>query len=347
MMQSNLEKEIYQQPEILSKLIAEQSPKIEKLAEQLRSYSPRFIIIAARGTSDHAAVYAKYLFSCINLIPTGLAMPSLHTLYRVSPDFKGGLVIGISQSGQTPDVRAVMEAAQQQGVPTIAITNVKDSPLSATSDHTILMDVGGEKSVAASKTFTSQLAAVAMLAAYYSENEQLIAELDLLPGYMQSALEQRPVAQAIAKRFALKNHAVIVGRGFNHCTTQEIALKIKELSYMFAQPYSAADFRHGPIAILEPGIPVLTIAMRGNALADMESMIDDIRWTDADLAIMTNVDWLDHYSSNIIRMPEELPDWLSPIVCTVPGQLLALHLALEKGLDPDKPRGLNKVTLTY
>jgi glucosamine--fructose-6-phosphate aminotransferase (isomerizing) len=240
-----------------------------------------------------------------------------------------------------------MESAQQQGVPTIAITNTKDAPISAISDDTILMDVGDEKSVAASKTYTSQLTAVAMLAAYYSEDEQLITDLELLPEYTQAALDQWSAAQAISKSFATTNHAVIVGRGFNYCTTHEIALKIKELSYMIAQPYSAADFRHGPIAILEPGFPVLTIAMRGKALGDMESMIDEIRWTDANLAIMTNVDWLDHYSKNIIRLPEELPDWLSPIVCTIPGQILALHLALEKGLDPDKPRRLNKITLTY
>lgn len=346
-MQSNFEKEIYQQPDIIKKLIAEQRPRIEKLARQLRSYSPRFVSIAARGTSDHAAIYAKYLFSGINCIPTGLAIPSLHTLYRSYPDLSGGLVIGISQSGQTPDVRAVMESAQQQGVPTISITNTKDAPISAISDHTILMDVEDEKSVAASKTYTSQLTAVAMLAAYYSEDEQLITDLELLPEYMRAALDQRSAAQAISKSFATKNHAVIVGRGFNHCTTHEIALKIKELSYMIAQPYSAADFRHGPIAILEPGFPVLTIAMRGKALGDMESMIDEIRWTDANLAIMTNVNWLDHYSKNIIRLPEELPDWLSPIACTIPGQMLALHLALERGLDPDKPRRLNKITLTY
>jgi len=171
--------------------------------------------------------------------------------------------------------------------------------------------------------------------------------LNSIPGYIQTVLEQRPVAKKIAERFSKKNHVAIVGRGFNHCTSQEIALKIKELAYMIAQPYSAADFRHGPIAMLETGFPVLAIAMRGQALSDMEDMIESIRWTDADLTIMTNVDWLDKYSEDILRLPEDLPDWLSPIVCTVPGQLLALHLSLAKGIDPDNPRGLKKVTLTY
>jgi glucosamine--fructose-6-phosphate aminotransferase (isomerizing) len=347
MMTSILEKEIYQQPEVIERLITKHSAEIGELADSLRKNPPRFVLIAARGTSDNAAIYSKYLFSGINRIPAGLAMPSLHTLYRVSPDMRDGLVIGISQSGQTPDVRAVLEAAQNQGVPTISITNAVDAPIESIADHTILLDAGEEKSVAASKTFTSQLTAVAMLAAFYSGDHKLIDELDMLPGNIQTVLEQRPVTQTIAKRFSKKNHVAIVGRGFNYCTSHEIALKIKELSYMIAQPYSAADFRHGPIALLETGFPVLAIAIRGKALSDMEDMIKAIRWTDADLAIMTNVNWLDKYNEDIIQLPEDMPDWLSPIVCTVPGQLLALHLSLEKGVDPDKPRGLKKVTLTY
>jgi glucosamine--fructose-6-phosphate aminotransferase (isomerizing) len=346
-MTSILEKEIYQQPEVIERLITKHSAEVGELAAELRNNPPRFVLIAARGTSDNAAIYSKYLFTGINRIPAGLAMPSLHTLYRVSPDMRDGLVIGISQSGQTPDVRAVLEAAQNQGVPTISITNAPDTPIGSIADHTILLEAEEEKSIAASKTFTSQLTAVAMLAAHYSDDKDRIEEINLIPGYIQTVLEQRPVTQSIAERFSKKNHIAIVGRGFNHCTTHEIALKIKELSYMVAQPYSAADFRHGPIAMLEPGFPVLAIAIRGKALSDMEDMVEKIRWMGADLAIMTNIDWLDKYSNDIIRLPEEMPDWLSPIVCTVPGQLLALNLSLEKGIDPDKPRALKKVTLTY
>ena len=342
-----LEKEIYQQPEVIEKMITKHSAAIGELAGNLRKNPPRFVLIAARGTSDHAAIYCKYLFTGINGIPAGLAMPSLHTLYRITPDLRGGLVVGISQSGQTPDVRAVLEAARNQEVPTISITNSKDAPIASIADHTIILEAEEEKSVAASKTYTSQLTAIAMLTAYYSGDSKLIEQLDSIPVFINTALLQRPVTQRIAERFKQKEHVAIVSRGFNYCTSQEIALKIKELAYMVAQPYSAADFRHGPIAMLDSGFPVLAIAMRGKALSDMEDMIASIHSTDADLTLMTNVDWLDKYSENIIRLPEKLPDWLSPIVCTVPGQLLALHLSLAKGIDPDKPRGLNKVTLTY
>lgn len=346
-MTSFLEKEIYQQPDVINNLITKHSSDIEKITNSLRKKTPRFALIAARGTSDNAAIYAKYLLSGINKIPSGLAMPSLYTLYQFIPDMRDGLVIGISQSGQTPDVRAVLEAAQHQGVPTISITNTKDAPITSIADYNILVDAGEERSVAASKTYTGQLTAVAMLSAYLSADKQRIDDLISLPNYIQAALTQKSITQSIADRFSEKNHIAIVSRGYNFCTAHEIALKIKELSYMIAQSYSAADFRHGPIAMLEPGFPVLALAVRGKALSDMEDMIESIRWTDADLAIMTNAPWTEKFSKDLILLPEDLPEWLSPIVCTVPGQLLALQLSLAKGVDPDKPRGLSKVTLTY
>jgi glucosamine--fructose-6-phosphate aminotransferase (isomerizing) len=346
-MTSILEQEIFQQPDVIRNLVITKSAQIGGLADTLRRKPPRFILIAARGTSDHAAIYAKYLFSGINKIPVGLAMPSLYTLYQQIPVMDDGLVIGISQSGQTPDVHTVLEEAQRQGVPTISISNAKDAPIAGIANHNIILDVDEEKSIAASKTYTGQLTAVAMLVAYLSGDEKLISDLDSLADYILDSLSQKSATQSIAERFSNKNHIAIVGRGYNHCTTHEIALKIKELSYMVAQPYSAADFRHGPIAMLETGFPVLAIAVKGRALSDMESMIEAIRWTDADLAIMTNAPWLHKFTKIPIHLPDEMPEWLSPIVSTVPGQLLALHLSLVKGVDPDKPRGLRKITLTY
>jgi glucosamine--fructose-6-phosphate aminotransferase (isomerizing) len=186
-----------------------------------------------------------------------------------------------------------------------------------------------------------------MLAAHLGQDGARISELDQLPTMVEEALSQKAATKSIAERFSNKNHIAIVGRGYNHCTTHEIALKIKELAYMVAQPYSAADFRHGPIAMLESGFPVISIAVKGKALNDMENLIEAIRWTGADQAIMTNAPWLSKHSQLIIKLPEEMPEWLSPIVATIPGQLLALHLSLAKNVDPDKPRGLKKITLTF
>ncbi|UCD99713.1 MAG: SIS domain-containing protein [Chloroflexota bacterium] len=346
-MKSVYEEEIFQQPDVIRNVVITKSAQIASLAINILKKPPKFIMIAARGTSDNAAIYAKYLFTGINRIPVGLAMPSLFTLYQQKPILEEGLVIGISQSGQTPDVHAVLEEANRQGVPTISITNTEESPLASLADFNIIVDAGEERSVAASKTYTSQLTVIAMLSAFLSRDDKSIDDLQRLANYVDEALSQMHVTKLISSRLKEKDHIAIVGRGFNYCTTHEIALKIKELSYMIAQSYSAADFRHGPIAMLEPGFPVVAIAVKGKALTDMESMIKSIQWTDADLEIMTNAPWLMKITKNPILLPEEMPEWLSPIVSTIPGQMLALNLSLAKGIDPDKPRGLKKVTLTY
>ena len=234
-MTSYFEKEIFQQPEVIGNLVQTHSAQFEELADTLRENPPSFILIAARGTSDNAAIYAKYLLSGINKIPVGLAMPSLFTLYHHLPILKDGLVIGISQSGQTPDVRAVLEEAQRQGVPTLSITNVPDAPIAKIADHNIILEAQEEKSIAASKTFTGQLTAVAMLVAYLSGDRKRIADLNSLPGYVQAALTQKSVTQTIAERFSKKDHIAVVGRGYTYCTIHEIALKIKEISYIVAQ----------------------------------------------------------------------------------------------------------------
>ena len=346
MITSNFESDILQQPSVIRQLIKDKTDQISELAGYLRSAAPRFILIAARGTSDNAAIYAKYLFSSINRTPGGLAMPSLYSLYKSPPDMSGGLVVGISQSGQTPDVLSVIEEANRQNVPTLSITNDGDSPIARLADNAIVLDVGEEKSVPASKTYLAQLVVVAMLAAHWSEELGYVDDVGRLAGLIEEVLAQGRMVERAARRFGKQDHLVVIGRGLNHCTTYEIALKIKELSYMAAQAYSAADFRHGPIAVLEAGYPVIAIAPNGEALSDMRSMVEEAIRTKADLCVVSNVDDVLDKALFPVRLPDELPEWLSPIVATVPGQLLALHLSLFKGIDPDNPRGLSKVTRT-
>jgi glucosamine--fructose-6-phosphate aminotransferase (isomerizing) len=345
-MKTNFESDIYSQPEVIRKMVADNSNSIADLAQYVRSKSPRFVLIAARGTSDNAAVYAKYLFGALNKTPVGLAMPSLYSLYQQPPDMRGGVVIGISQSGQTPDVLSIIEEAKKQKVPNLSITNEVASPIAKLADHAIILSAGKEMSVPASKTYTAQMVALAQIAAHWSGDQQYLDDLSRLSGLIEEVLTQHENVITVAKAFGHKDHLIVVGRGMNHCTTAEIALKIKELSYMVAQAYSAADFRHGPIAMLEEGFPVVSVAPRGKTIGDMRSMIADIRATGANQAVISNDAALLAISKLPVQLPESLPEWLSPIVATVPGQLLALHLALEKGLDPDKPRGLKKVTLT-
>ena len=346
-MKTNYEIDIYQQPNIIRRMIQENSDQIMSLSHELRSWAPRFALIAARGTSDNAAIYAKYLLGAFIRLPVGLAIPSLYTIYRQPPAMKEGVIIGISQSGQTPDVLAVLAEARKQGAPTISITNDANSPIARAADHSISLNVGEEKSVPASKTYTAQLATIAMLTAYWSNEERLIGELDTLGALTEQVLGQNHVIEKIARCFGSKNYLVVVGRGFNQCTTFEIALKIKELSYMVAEAYSAADFRHGPVAMLESGFPVVAIAPKGQAFSDMAAMISEMKPLNPDLAILSNDESLLSQTNMPVRLPADLPEWLSPIVATIPGQLLALYLCQIKGYDPDKPRGLKKVTLTY
>ena len=345
-MTSNLENEIYQQPVVLQRFLHEKTESVARVAEAIRAEAPRFFVIAARGTSDNAATYAKYIFAAINGTPVALAMPSLYTLYNQPPDMRGGWVIGISQSGQSPDIQAVLEEAKRQNVSTLTITNDPDSPLADMADHVIALGAGEEKSVAASKTYTAELMAIASLSAHLAGAPERVVELDRISSYAEIVLKEAPAVAGIARRFYRHDQLVVVSRGFNYCTTFEIALKIKELAYIAAQAYSSADFLHGPIAMLQKGFPVLAVACVGKAHQKMLGLIEELRPLAVELALITNDEFLLKKTGGSVRLPIDMPEWLSPIISVIPGQLLALNLAVERGYDPDSPRGLRKVTLT-
>lgn len=339
--------EIFQQPDVFNNLISQQQDQIVTLASQLRKKQPKSILIAARGTSDNAATYAKYLFSSIAGIPTGLAIPSLYTIYEQPPDIRDGLVIGISQSGQGIDILAVLKDARKKGVTTLAITNDENSPLADASEFSINVNAGKENAVAASKTYTGQLLALALLIAGWVEDNRKLREIHHIPNWGGEALTQHPAAKEWAKWIADATRMVVLARGYNHCTSYEIALKIKELTYSSADAYSAADFHHGPKAMLEKDFPVIAVAPQDKTLDDMRNIIKEVMELDVRLGIISNVDDVLSLSSHAIHLPKDMPGWLSPIISIIPGQLLALELALAKGLDVDNPRGLKKVTLTY
>jgi len=343
---SAYQKEIYEQPEVHKVLIEKHQEKIFELASIFRSKQYKFILIAARGTSDNAATYAKYLFSSFVGIPTGLAIPSLYTIYNQIPDMSGGLVIGISQSGQASDIIAVLQQAREAGVDTLAITNDKKSPMAEISKYTIDVCAGEERAVAASKSYTAEVLAVAILAAAWSNDTQKINEIQHIPEWDNRVLEQHDSVKKIAQWYSDIDKLIILGRGFNHCTTSEIALKVKEITYVTAEAFSAADFRHGPIALLEKGFPVVAVAPMGKTLDDMRELIEEVKQRDVRLAVISNDKKALSESQFSVQFPGELPEWLSPIIITIPGQLLALELAVVKGLNIDHPRGLKKVTLT-
>jgi glucosamine--fructose-6-phosphate aminotransferase (isomerizing) len=257
---------------------------------------------------------------------------------------EGALVIGISQSGQSPDIVNVIEEGRRQGVPTIAITNDLEAPLAVAAEYKIGLGVGKEHSVAATKTYTAQLTALALLAQCLAETPVHLDPLEAVPEALEQALRSEAQARAAAKILANSDHTVVIGRGFNYSTAWEIALKCKELAYIQAEPYSSADFLHGPIAMVDAGFPVNLISMGDTFREELYILGKTLQERGAQL--ITIGDTAIEGQELRIPVPSGLPEWLTPLVTIVPGQLLAYHLARARGFDPDKPRLIRKVTLT-
>jgi glucosamine--fructose-6-phosphate aminotransferase (isomerizing) len=343
-----LRDEILEQPAVLHSWIETQMQTVSSIAEAIRSRDVRYIFLAARGSSDHAGVYAQYLFGTRNRLAVALAAPSLFTMYPHSPRLHNSLVIGISQSGQSPDIVSVIAEGRRQGAITLAITNDPASPLARAAELTLGVHAGPERAVAATKTYTSELLALAALSVALAGNDEAdLAELAGVPAAVQSMLELEAEAERIAGRYASMDHCVVLGRGYNYATAQEWALKLKELAYVFTDVYSTADFRHGPIAIVEPGFPVLAVAPEGAVLADQLALFSRLRDEyKAKLLIISDSDQALSLGDEKLRLPPGLSEWLTPIVSIVPAQLFCYHLTRAKGYDTENPRMLSKITRT-
>ena len=343
---SHLSDEIHEQPEILARLLDGQAEPAAQVAAAIRARGVCYAVIAARGTSDNAARYAQYLFGALNRLPVALATPSLFSIYGTPPQLRDALVLGVSQSGQSPDIVAVVEEGRRQGALTVAVTNEPASPLAQAAHHILLLGAGEERAVAATKTYTAQLAALALLAVQLAEDGERLAALWSVPEAVEKTLTlEEPVARA-AQRYAYATECVVLGRGYNYATAFEIALKLKELTYVVTEPYSSADFRHGPVAIVERGFPAVVVAPQGAVYPDMLALARELAGREAELVVISEQDEALQLARTPLRLPVALPEWLSPFTCVVPGQLLALHVTLAKGYDPDRPRGLKKVTET-
>jgi glucosamine--fructose-6-phosphate aminotransferase (isomerizing) len=341
-----LRDEIYQQPDVLEHLFATQMDAAHQVASRVRSAGIQYVFIAARGTSDHAALYAKYLWGIHNSLVVAEAAPSLFSLYGQPPRLNGALVVGISQSGQSPDIVGVLEEAARQGAQTVAITNNPDSPLGRTAHNLINICAGVEEAVAATKTYSAELGAIAMLSAALGEDERRLAELDAVPDKLREALKADSQIERLSEPYRYAEHCVVLGRGYNYATAFEWALKLKELAYIAAQPYSSADFRHGPIAVVERGMPVLAAAPQDAVFPDMLDLLQTLVRQRADLVVLSDVDEALALARAPLRIPAGIPDWLTPLVAIGPAQLFCYHLTRTRGFDTEKPRGLKKVTRT-
>ncbi len=328
-------------------MLAAQKGTAIRIAQAIQKRQVQYVFLAARGTSDNAGRYANYLLGARNSLPLALATPSLFTYYKQPPKLKGALVIGISQSGQSPDIVSVLAEARRQGCPTLTITNEVSSPLASVSDFILALGAGKEKAVAATKTYTGELMAIALLSTALRGEAKAWEELERVADWMEAALEQDTrIAEAI-QRYRYIDQTVVLGRGFNYATAFEWALKLKELSYINAEPYSSADFLHGPIAMLERGFPVMAVASRGKVLSPMVGMIRQLkRDFQAELVVISNDPKALALAGTPLPTPADVPEWLSPLVTILPAQLFTYHLTRAKGYDPDHPRSIQKVTET-
>lgn len=346
MSQPMLFREIHEQPDVLSTLIDREADNVRRIAGRLRERNIRYLVIAARGSSDNAATYAKYLFGTVANLPVSLATPSLFTLYQRPPNLAGALVIGISQSGQSTDIVEVVREGRRQGVPTLAVTNHPRSPLAEAATEVIEIHAGEEKSIAATKTYTAQLVTLALLSSFWVDDNRCVEEIRRLPEQVAHTLALDEIVGEHAERYRYMQDCVVIGRGYNYATAFEIALKLKELTYLVAEPYSSADFRHGPIALVEGGFPVICILPSGRVYEHVFKLANDLKARNAELLVISDRGAALDLAVTPFHLPAGIPEWLSPVPCVIPGQLLAYYLTLAKGFDPDHPRGLRKVTDT-
>lgn len=331
--------EIREQPDVLRLLLAANLSNMGKVGGLVSGST--HVVIAARGTSDNAARYAQYVWGARNRLAVGLIAPSLFGPLDSPPALTNALVVGISQSGESPDLVEVLTEGRRQGRPTLAITNEPGSPLARSADVVVDLRAGRERAVAATKTYSSELAAVALCAAAFAGDSA--ADLDALPSHMAAAIEMASDLSTAVSRLTKADRCVVVGRGFHLATAFEWALKLQELTYLLAQPYSAADFRHGPVAVVEPGFLVLIVATTGPTYDEMCRLAAEMMARGAHVVTMTDVDTTP--GDEVIMIPRVDP-WLSPIVAAPALQSFAHSLAVSRGLDPDSPRGLSKVTRT-
>ncbi len=343
----SLHSEILEQPKRLADVLHLQRGEIERIAREIGKRQIQYVFLAARGTSDNAGRYANYLLGGHNRLAVALATPSLFTFYKKPPRLDGALVIGISQSGQSPDIVSVLEEGHKQGRPTLAITNEPSSPLARAADFVIDIMAGPELATAATKTYTNELMVLAMLSAAIDNQAERWMALEKVSGWVSQALELDELVGQSAQRYRYMQQCVVIGRGYNYATAFEWALKLKELTYTMAEPYSSADFLHGPIAMVGGGFPVLAVAPSGAVSDSVLELLTNLKQDlKAELVVISDRDEALALAQSPFKLPAGVPEWLTPMVSIVPAQLFAYHLTLIKGFEPDHPRVIHKVTTT-
>ncbi len=337
-------REIAEQPDALERTLRSETQRMLRLASFLKNRDLRFIVLVARGTSDNAALFGRYLIEIRTGIPVSLSAPSVHTLYRRNLRLQDALVVGISQSGEAADVNIVLERCRKSGAHVIAITNHRRSSMAGLAHETFVTRAGLEKSIAATKTYTCQLMILHMLAD--ALRGSTLDPLARIPGYARASLELEPKIDMLIERYRFMNHCAVVGRGLNYANAFELAIKLMETCYIMADRFSAADFLHGPIAMVQRDFPVILFAPPGKVFGDLYSLLIRLTELQADTLVISSEKSALKKARCALAMPDRIPDLYSAIPYIIPGQIFAAKLSVLKGLTPDRPRSLTKITRT-
>ncbi|MFE5585937.1 SIS domain-containing protein [Kitasatospora sp. NPDC056531] len=335
--------EMAEQPAVLQRILDEGAPKIRDIAAQIAARSPRFVLLTARGTSDNAALYAKYLIEILLGKPAGLTSMSTTTAYGAKPDLTDVLVITVSQSGGSPDLVASTKAAREAGAITLAVTNNPGSPLAEVSEFHIDVLAGPEKALPATKTYTAELLALYLLVEGLRGGDGSAARE--LPALAAGVLSRQAEVKALAERYRFAQRLVITSRGYGYPTAREAALKLMETTYIPATPFSGADLLHGPLAMVDNVSPVIAIVPDGKGGEALQPVLDRLRGRGADLVVIGQQAQVDAASAGF-ALPAGVPEEVQPILEIMPLQHLAYEVTIARGQDPDAPRALAKVTET-
>jgi glucosamine--fructose-6-phosphate aminotransferase (isomerizing) len=338
-------KEILEQPQALRKTFRAERGHAREFMKFTRQRNFRLVVLVARGTSDNAARLARYLMEITTGIPASLSAPSVHTLYRAQVDYRQALVVGISQSGEATDINLVLEAARRRGGYTVGITNEKHSSMAKLVDEVFLVHAGRQQSVAATKTYTGQLLIFYLLAAALGTDITMESASEI-PDRVQETLRLIPELRELVERYRYMKHGVVVARGINYGNAFEFALKLMETCYVLAEPFSGADFLHGPIALIERDFPTFIFMPPGKTFHHLRQLTERLGKLRAEVVAISGPEARIPAATRVIRVPGNIPDIYSPIPYIVPGQIFAAHLAEIKGLNPDNPRSLRIVTKT-
>jgi len=344
---SRMLEEIRQQPVALERTLRRELKRIERFKNLVGKRRPHLIVLAARGTSDNAAQFGRYLLEITTGIPVSLAAPAIQTVYHARVNFHDALIVAISQSGESTDTNFVLAEARKQGALTIGITNEASSSMAKLADQVFFVHAGHEKSVAATKTYTGQVLMLYLLA--YALGATIRPDdLARLPERAHLALRLEPEISALSERYRFMDHAIVMGRGLNYANAFEFALKLMETCYVVAERFSSADFLHGPIAMVEPNFPVFLFAPSGVTWPPVRETVDKLNQLKAETVVITDASNRDaaRTPTRLIRLPQRIGELYTPIPYIIPAQMFAACLAAQKGLNPDRPRTITKVTRT-